>query len=102
MPPASPAQSVSDSTATTSPLPKQRTHPLRSGSIKETDVINYIDNSILSINRRHAKKFSSLYEDPDQPTSEKGYDEFKEVARDIGTVVDFIWVTGTRMCMMLF
>lgn len=30
--------------------------------MKETSVINYVDKAILAINRRHAKKFSSVYE----------------------------------------
>lgn len=98
MPPASSASPVpSPSQSASSPFPKQREHPLRSGSIKEADVINFIDGSILSINRRHAKKFSRSYEGLDQPASEAGYDSFKQVSRDIGTVVDFLWVTGTRM-----
>jgi hypothetical protein len=52
---------------------------------------------ILTINRRHAKKFSSAFDDQAQPESEKGYESFKEVAKDIEVLVDILWVTGTRM-----
>jgi hypothetical protein len=111
----SPASSAS--TVTPSVLPKQRTHPIRPGSMKEATVINYVDKMILAINRRHAKKFSSVLEQ--QPTQqngnetntksasnrereaggekERGYESFKEVVKDIESVVDVLWVSGTRM-----
>lgn len=111
----SPAPSAS--TVTPSVLPKQRTHPIRPGSMKEATVINYVDKTILAINRRHAKKFSSVLEQ--QPTQlngidtntksasnrerevggekERGYESFKEVVKDIESVVDVLWVSGTRM-----
>ncbi|RJE19697.1 hypothetical protein PHISCL_07972 [Aspergillus sclerotialis] len=96
-PSASPASSSSASTVTPSHLPRQRSHPLRAGSMKETTLINHVDKTILAINRRHAKKFSSRYEaqDQDQQSSERGYENFKEVVRDIEPVVDLVWVSGT-------
>ncbi|OJJ34356.1 hypothetical protein ASPWEDRAFT_42339 [Aspergillus wentii DTO 134E9] len=87
--------SLSASTVTPSTLPKPRTHPLKAGSMKETTVINHIDKNILSINRRHAKKFSSSYEDQNQQASERGYESFNEVAKDIEALVDVLWVSGT-------
>ncbi|KAE8349036.1 ribosomal small subunit assembly protein [Aspergillus coremiiformis] len=51
--------------------------------------------TILTINRRHAKKFSSAIDDHAQPASERGYESFKEVAKDIEGLVDILWVTGT-------
>ncbi|PTU22189.1 hypothetical protein P175DRAFT_0457641, partial [Aspergillus ochraceoroseus IBT 24754] len=103
----SPAPSTS--TVTPSLLPKPRSHPLRAGSIKETTVINHIDKTILSINRRHAKKFSAAFDDDSHqhqqhqqqqagaplPASEKGYESFKEVAKDVESLVDVLWVSGT-------
>ena len=99
MQPSLPSPAPSSSTATPSILPKQRSHPLRPGSTKETTVINHVDRVILTINRRHAKKFSSAYEDPSQPASqtERGYESFQEVAKDIEGLVDVLWVSGTRM-----
>ncbi|EAW10897.1 general transcription factor IIH subunit TFB6 family [Aspergillus clavatus NRRL 1] len=92
----SPAPStMSNSTATPSLLPKPRSHPLKSGSMKEATVINHIDSHILTINRRHAKKFSSTYDDQAQPESERGYESFQEVAKDIEGLVDVLWVSGT-------
>ncbi|KAL4917085.1 hypothetical protein BDW62DRAFT_89809 [Aspergillus aurantiobrunneus] len=117
-PPLSPAASAS--TVTPSVLPKQRSHPLRAGSIKETTVINHVDKAILAINRRHAKKFSSVFDQPQVPpqaqgrdgttitpaaenggeqevekAGERGYENFRDVVKDIGGVVDVLWVSGT-------
>lgn len=104
----SPAPStMSTSTATPSLLPQQRRHPLKAGSMKETAVINHLDKSILGINRRHAKKFSSTYgggapngegegEVEVEGQGERGYESFKEMVRDIENLVDIVWVSGTR------
>jgi hypothetical protein len=106
----------STSTVTPSQLPKQRSHPLRAGSQKEATVISHVDKSILAINRRHAKKFSSAFEQPlpgaqsgglprggdgrreaDLETErQRGYESFNEVARDVESLVDVLWVSGTR------
>ncbi|RHZ53370.1 general transcription factor IIH subunit TFB6 family [Aspergillus thermomutatus] len=92
----SPAPSfMSSSTATPSTLPKPRSHPLKAGSMKETTVINHIDTHLLTINRRHAKKFSSTYDDQSQQDPERGYESFQEVAKDIEALVDVLWVSGT-------
>ena len=83
-------------------------HPLKAGSMKETTVINHLDKSILAVNRRHAKKFSSAYEGADAQAqaqaqgqqgqeSERGYESFKELVRDVEGLVDVVWVSGTRM-----
>ncbi|KAL4991759.1 hypothetical protein BDW68DRAFT_126831 [Aspergillus falconensis] len=115
MQPSVPSPAPSASTVTPPVLPKQRTHPIRPGSMKEATVINRIDKTILAINRRHAKKFSSVFEQ--QPTQqngngtatksasdkggeiegdkERGYESFKEVVKDLEGVVDVLWVSGT-------
>ncbi|KAL4994111.1 hypothetical protein BDV10DRAFT_10892 [Aspergillus recurvatus] len=115
MQPSAPSPTPSASTVTPSVLPKQRTHPIRPGSAKETTVINHVDKTILAINRRHAKKFSSVFEQ--QPTQhngngtamksasgtrregegdkERGYENFMEIVKDIEGVVDVLWVSGT-------
>ncbi|OJJ54049.1 hypothetical protein ASPSYDRAFT_120658, partial [Aspergillus sydowii CBS 593.65] len=106
----------STSTVTPSMLPKQRSHPLRAGSMKETTVINHVDKAILAINRRHAKKFSSVFEQPQEhgrsgagttstagsgkgdegeKSGERGYESFKEVVKDVEAIVDVLWVSGT-------
>ncbi|KAL4792730.1 hypothetical protein BDV19DRAFT_391854 [Aspergillus venezuelensis] len=119
-PPLSPAPSTS--TVTPSILPEQRSHPLRAGSMKEAAVINHVDKKILAINRRHAKKFSSVYEgvggqsqgqvqvqvqrqngigiahtgnETKEVEGERGYESFKEVAKDVEGIIDVLWVSGT-------
>ncbi|KAJ9305554.1 hypothetical protein C8Q69DRAFT_476912 [Paecilomyces variotii] len=87
--------SFSTSTATPSSLPRQRAHPLKAGSIKETALINHIDKSILTVNRRHAKKFSSAIGEQDIPEAERGYESFKEVVKDLEAIIDIVWVSGT-------
>ena len=78
--------------------------------MKETTVINHLDKSILAVNRRHAKKFSSTYEGADAETQgqgqgqqgqglERGYEGFKELVRDVEGLVDVVWVSGTRTCL---
>ncbi|KAL5358941.1 ribosomal small subunit assembly protein [Aspergillus floccosus] len=51
--------------------------------------------TLLMINRRHAKKFSSAFDDQSQQETERGYESFKEVVKDIEGVVDVLWVSGT-------
>ncbi|KAK2787462.1 hypothetical protein FQN52_007180 [Onygenales sp. PD_12] len=105
--PPSPSPAPSSSTTTTTTtltprLPQQRKHPLRPGSAKETAVINFVDSHILAINRRHAKKFSSAFADENDDDGGgggggggRGYESFKEVARDVEAIVDVLWVSGT-------
>ncbi|RAK77139.1 general transcription factor IIH subunit TFB6 family, partial [Aspergillus fijiensis CBS 313.89] len=89
-----PSPTPTTSTATPSLLPKPRAHPLRPGSAKEATVLEYIDKKLLSINRRHAKKFSGALIAP-VAESERGYESFKEVAKDFESLVDVLWVSGT-------
>ncbi|KAL1963221.1 hypothetical protein VTN77DRAFT_8546 [Rasamsonia byssochlamydoides] len=88
---------MSTSTVTPSTLPRQRAHPLKSGSTKETALINYIDKQLLKVNRRHAKKFSSAIDEQAEPENkdERGYESFKDVVKDIEPIIDVIWVSGT-------
>ncbi|KAL2824762.1 hypothetical protein BDW59DRAFT_147033 [Aspergillus cavernicola] len=111
MQPSALSPAPSTSTVMPSHLPKQRSHPLRPGSMKETTVINHVDKTILAINRRHAKKFSSAFEKQTSSSSstllssqaasetegdrERGYESFKEVARDVEGLIDLLWVSGT-------
>lgn len=49
----------------------------------------------MDITRKYAKKFSSGEEEEEEEV--KGYESFKEVARDIERLTDVVWVSGTRM-----
>ena len=99
----SPAPSSALSTSTVTPfLPRQRSHPLKPGSSKETSVIEYVDAHILAVNRRHAKKFSSAFAgDIEAEEKDRGYEDFKEVVKDIEAIADVLWVSGTRKIWIL-
>lgn len=70
-----------------------RVHPLRPGSQKEIALINYLDDKILRITRRYAKKFSNEPSDADDAS---GYTNYDEVVADIDSLVDVVWISGTR------
>ncbi|PWY78147.1 hypothetical protein BO94DRAFT_559009 [Aspergillus sclerotioniger CBS 115572] len=96
LPSPTPSTTITTTTGTASSLlPQPRSHPLRPGSAKEATVINYVDTTLLRIARRHAKKFSGAFTDPSLPESERGYESFQEIARDLEAVVDVLWVSGT-------
>ena len=92
----SPADSATSSTAgglqRGGSLPMSRKYPLKPGSQKEIALINYIDDRILRITRRYAKKFSNSTSDADDT---KGYVTFDEVLRDIDAVFQVVWISGT-------
>lgn len=90
-------------------LPHPRAHPLKSGSAKESGLISFVDQGILNVARRYAKRFSARLEDgPVEPGVDAdaaaglGYEEFGEVARDLEELVDVVWVSGTRTFFLLF
>ncbi|KAI9719251.1 MAG: hypothetical protein M1812_003581 [Candelaria pacifica] len=102
-----PPSSVASSFANTT-LPHPRAHPLRLGSSKESGFINYVDKGILNVNRRYTKKFSEEGGETGSAdggvdggkgggTSKetKGYESFREVGRDLESLVDVVWVSGT-------
>ncbi|KIV86621.1 hypothetical protein PV11_02221 [Exophiala sideris] len=90
---ASPAASTAGSfIGRTSNLPTPRTHPLRPGSQKEIALINYLDDKILRITRRYAKKFSNEMVDKDDA---RGYTTYDEFVSDVDPLLDVVWVSGT-------
>lgn len=89
----SPALSNSSNLSRTSTLPVPRVHRLRPGSQKEIVLINYLDDKILRITRRYAKKFSNEGGDHDDTPGYTTYDEF---ATDVEPLVNVVWISGTR------
>lgn len=73
-------------------LPLSRTHPLKPGSQKEITLINYVDDKILRITRRYAKKYSNSPNDADDT---KGYVSFDEVVHDLDAIFQVVWISGT-------
>jgi hypothetical protein len=92
---ASPAPSLNSVTNRNTNLPTPRTHRLRPGSQKEIALINYLDDKILRITRRYAKKFSNSDETPEKDDT-PGYTTYDEFIADLDPLVDVVWISGTR------
>ncbi|KAF2765455.1 hypothetical protein EJ03DRAFT_279974 [Teratosphaeria nubilosa] len=94
-----PSTSASDRTA----LPHPRNSPLRPGGSKESAFIRYVDQQILHIQRRFAKRTSPTghgLSDIDRDKADdwgdvKGYSSIREVCKDIEELVGVVWVSGT-------
>merc|ERR1712093_677660 len=87
----SPAPSNYSSSSTASNLPHPRSNPLRSGSAKEDAARRYLEARLLNVSRRYAKKFQPMEEGEDV----KGYISMSEVAKDLGEIIDVVWLSGT-------
>lgn len=90
----SPAPSNASSNSTASNLPHPRSHPLKAGSAKEDAARRYIEDRLMHVSRRYAKKFQPAEEN--ESAQLKGYVSMGEVAKDLGEVVDVVWLSGTR------
>ena len=96
--PSPPPSSDVSGTNTRALLPRPRATPLRPGSQKYSVLIDYIDKKLLAISRRYEKRFNVGWENKGAEDEEAwGYDDFAEMAKELGAVVDLIWVSGTRM-----
>ena len=87
----SPAPSGVSQSSTVSNLPNPRSHPLKSGSAKEETTRRYIETRLQYVERRYARKFV-----PPQDGLVNGYTSMSEVSKDLGEVVDVLWLSGTR------
>lgn len=99
-----PASSTISSTSTIhAALPHPRGTPLRAGGSKESTFIHYVDQRLLHMQRRFAKRTSpsSKYlSDVDRDKADtwddvKGYPSMKEACKDIEELVGIVWVSGT-------
>jgi len=88
----SPALSNTSQSSTSSNLPHPRSHPLRAGSAKEEAARRYVEGRLLHISRRFTKKFQPPQADEDV----HGYESMIDVSKDMGEVVDVLWLSGTR------
>ena len=80
-------------------LPRPRSHPLNAGGPKESSFIMHVDQRLLHINRRYAKRMDSkdhAAESVVEASESSGYDDFAEAANDIDSLIDIIWISGTR------
>ncbi|KAK0899553.1 hypothetical protein LTR02_009589 [Friedmanniomyces endolithicus] len=109
-----PPSSVTASSTTTAAhaLPHPRSAPLRPGGPKESAFIRHVDQRLLHIQRRFAKRSSPgaprLAEnersdaDSEHGVGERwagakgdGYTSMRQACREISEVVDVVWVSGT-------
>lgn len=102
-----PPSSVASSSITVgSILPRPRDSPLRAGGSKESTFIRYVDQHVLHVQRRFAKRTSpsttgdkeaakALSIKADKFDDVEGYNSMREACKDIGKLVDLVWVSGT-------
>lgn len=99
----SPPASSTTSSNTATRLPHPRESPLRPGGSKESTFIRYVDQQILHIQRRFAKRTSPQTDqlsDIDRDKADtwgdvKGYASMKEACKDIEELLNVIWISGT-------
>lgn len=99
----------SHASSATGSLPRARAQPLRSGGPKESSLIRYVDQGILHIQRRFAKREvaeanggsnfnrANVLGPNVHEKNVVGYKNFKEVAMDVESLIDVLWTSGTRM-----
>ena len=94
----SPTSSTLSSPSAISNLPRPRSHPLKPGGAKESSFIDYVDQKLLGISRRYEKRFNANMEEDGSPSDVegRGYEEFGSVAKDLESLADVIWLSGTR------
>jgi hypothetical protein len=62
-------------------------------------MIRVVDQSLLNIQRRYAKREEEVRGTETDPDA-MGYRSFSEAALDIEKLVDLVWISGTRTCVI--
>ncbi|KEQ68468.1 hypothetical protein M436DRAFT_58268 [Aureobasidium namibiae CBS 147.97] len=88
------------SSHTPNSLPQPRRTPLKPGGTKESRLIRHVDQRLLHIQRRFAKRDPSLATEKRLQQSEEwndvqGYSGFGEAAKDVDELIAVIWISGT-------
>lgn len=116
--PYSPPPSSVASSSAKAVLPHPRASPLKPGGSKESSFIRFVDQQLLGIQRKFAKRHAApgtsavqndelgrmIDVDEHAPRLDKseqwqdvpGYKNFAEAARDIEELIGVVWVSGTR------
>lgn len=66
--------------------PPRSSGPLKPGSPSESNLIIYLDDQLLQISRKYAKK-----------CHEGGYTTIEAIVEDLERLVDILWVSSTRL-----
>lgn len=90
VPMASPLPTLSTITYHTLPPPRS-SGPLKPGSRSESNLITYLDDQILQVSRKYAKKYH-----------EGGYATIEAVVKDLERLVDILWISSTRLSLRPF
>lgn len=92
----------STSSAAHASLPHPRGAPLRPGGSKESTFIRYVDQQILNVQRRFAKRTTpDASGDPVERDAAliwdnvKGYASMRDACKDLEELVSMIWISGT-------
>lgn len=100
-PPPSSVASASTVTAS-SALPHPRASPLRPGSSKESTFIRFVDERLLRIQRRFAKRTTPTAAGDEIEKDAaliwddvKGYQSMREACKDVEELIGVVWVSGT-------
>ncbi|KAK1971419.1 hypothetical protein LY78DRAFT_676845 [Colletotrichum sublineola] len=72
-------------------LPHPRARSLRPGSNKEETVRRYVEERLAIVNRRYVKKHGN----PEPGDQVVGYKTFAELCKDLHSVIDVLWLSGT-------
>ncbi|KAK2001562.1 meiotic recombination protein DMC1 [Colletotrichum falcatum] len=72
-------------------LPHPRARSLRPGSNKEETVRRYVEERLALVNRRYVKKHGN----PEPGDQVVGYKTFAELCKDLHSVIDVLWLSGT-------
>ncbi|KAJ6104157.1 hypothetical protein N7523_010477 [Penicillium sp. IBT 18751x] len=76
-------------------LPRQRDHPATPGSEEETQLRGRLTAGLDRITYRQMKAEMGIDTDTDLAPSERRYKSFEELAHDINTLIDMLWVSAT-------
>ena len=93
----SPAPTTPTPSSAASVLPSQRSRQLKAGGTKEGALVHFVDSKLLQVSGRYEKRFGRDAEGKMPLGVEPGYESFGEAAKDLESILDVIWVSGTRM-----
>lgn len=78
-------------------LPEPRATPLRPDGPKQSALIDYLDNKLLHISRRYQKRHNQHISNGQREVEDvQGYATIGEMARDLETLTDLVWISSTR------
>jgi hypothetical protein len=97
-----PSSVTSAITNANSELPHPRSTPLKPGGSKESAFIRYVDDRLLKIQRRFAKRETPSLNGDDAEKdaaaiwdSVQGYKSMREACKDLEDLLGIVWVSGT-------